>query len=176
MNNTNEMKEQFINNEYDYSDKMIDFESVLKIGKQADNIYKKMLNVYEEEEKKNQLLKYEYKQYKYKNRWSTLQFVIRYKNYTSISCDSYEALIEAHNNSKLKDIAVLEIFIRLNYSKGSIFKNTMINVDNEFLIQFKPFDTKLRRRSNYNDVNMNQIEAILKSNMEQLKKVDSIFV
>jgi hypothetical protein len=85
-------------------------------------------------------------------------------------------LIDAHNNNKLKDIAVLEIFLRLNYSKGSIFKNTMINVDNEFLIQFKPCDTKLRRRSNYNDINMNQIETILKSSMEQLKIMDSIFV
>lgn len=62
----NDLKEIIINNEYDYSNSVPTVEFITYIVQYCDQIYNHFLNLIEQDEKKNERLKYEFQNYNYK--------------------------------------------------------------------------------------------------------------
>jgi hypothetical protein len=173
MDYNNELVETIISNEYDYSNVVVDRISLLSLAQYVNEIYIKMTDIFNEEEKKNEQLKWEFQTYEYKKGYINLEFNIRDKNYSNISCESYEALLSASENGSLNNISSFSISMKLNYSKGK--QTTMIALNNSFDITFKPYEIRFIRKSNYNEVLMNQIEEGIHNIMDKFKVLNTVF-
>lgn len=176
MNETyiNEDTPNIINNEYDYSNIIASIEGVTYLIQYCDNVYKQFLKLIEDDEKRNEPLKYEFQNYAYKKNFGNhFEIYIREKSFNNITCKDFESFKTAVNNGDLKSINSLEIKLDLDYKKG---KNAnLINHENSFTIIFKPYEIIFARKSNFNEVNMNQIENDINEIMKKFPTVNSIF-
>ena len=71
--------ETVINNEYDYSNIVASGENIAYIVQYCENLYKQFLALVEQDERKNEALKYEYKNYEYGKHFKC-EFTITIKN------------------------------------------------------------------------------------------------
>jgi hypothetical protein len=173
MNGSEGLREQVINNSYDYSNALVDEQSLLMLCECVDDAYKNMYRIFENDEKKNERLKWEYKNYEYKKGYNNLEYVMRYKDSNSFNCESYEALISHAKEGRLRNLTYFAIKMDLNYSRGN--SNLLTHINNSFVIAFGPYDILFTRRANYNEVYMNQIEEGINSILKQFKKYNTIF-
>ena len=79
----------------------------------------------------------------------------------------------AVTNGKIRDISLLEIELTLDFSTGT--NNNKIDYDNEFVITFKPYDIKFKRKSNKNIQTMQEIEDYTISLLQSFNKQTTIF-
>lgn len=168
------LEENIINNEYDYSNIIADVKNITYIIQYCDELYNSFLKLVEEDEKRNERLKYEFKNYDYKQSFGEkFEIKIRQKNYNTISCKNYSSFIEAVNKGQISNIESLAIELRLNYKRGK--SDNLRNHENSFNITFKPYDIKFIRKANYKEIEMEQIENNLNNMLQKFPVANTIF-
>ncbi len=173
MNYNGNLTEQIVNNEFDYSNTIANEQSVLLLAKYIDDIYKRMLAIFEEDERKNEKLKWEFKDYAYKKSYVRLEFTMKNKNYGSIECETYEALVNYAKAGNINNLISFEIKMTLDYSRGK--GDSLIKIENLFNVIIKPYEITFTRKSNYDEVYMKQIEDGINSILKQFKIENTIF-
>lgn len=167
-------EETIINNEYDYSNIIPTIENITRIIKYCDQLYNSFLKLIEDDEQKNQKLKYEFQNYNYKKTYSEgLEINIRQKSYNSITCKNYSSFIEAINSDQLINLDSLEIELNLDYKRGN--NDKLSHHQNLFKITFKPYEIKFVRKSNYKESEMNQVENNLNEILKSFPVANTIF-
>ena len=80
-----------VNNEQDYSNIVPKVDSIAYLVQYCDNIYKHFLTLLEEDKKRNESLKFEFKNYQYKKSYrETFEVYIIKKDYNYISCKDFD--------------------------------------------------------------------------------------
>ena len=172
--NINEEVVKIINNEYDYSTIIPGVEYITYLIEYLDSVFKDFIRLVEEDEKRNEQLKYEFKNYNYKKCYGqNLDIYINQKGYNNITCKDIETFKSAIKDGNLKSVNSLEIKLVLNYKKGK--NSNFVEYENSFIIKFKPYETKFARKSNHNEINMNQIENNINNILNKFPKVNTIF-
>ncbi len=165
---------QVINNEYQYKNILPTKEAIDYLVNYLDSIFKSFTSICDDEEEKNKKLKEEYREYNYKRYYATTyKIYIAEKTYHNIECNTYEEFKSAEDDNNLKNIDHLEIKLDLSYRRGK--GNNLEECTNEFIIIFKPFDTKFARKSNHKDENMNNTEQSILDILDKFPKLDTIF-
>ncbi len=165
-----------ISNEFDYSNIVAEIQSISYLVQYCDALYNQLLKLMSIDEEKNEKLKYEFKNYEYKKTYDTkFEVTIRKKEYSlpNLNCKSYQSFIEAINSGHLKNIVSLTIELNLSYRRGK--EMSLNEYQNNFKISFKPYDIKFIRKSNHNEIYMNQIENNINEILKMFKTQDSIF-
>ncbi len=171
--NNNE-KEINIEHEFDYSNIIPTIDNIGNLIKYCESIYNQFLKLIDEDEKRNEQLKYEYKNYQYgKCYGNRFEISIFTENYTRISCKDYDSYLQKVNEGYLKNVNSLSIYLDLDFLRGP-FNDSKI-YENLFEISFRPYKIKFFRKSNNNDEKINQIENVINSVLYQLPKENSIF-
>ena len=107
-----------VNNEYDYSNIVPKVDSIAYLVQYCDNIYKHFLTLLEEDKKRNESLKFEFKNYQYKKSYrETFEVYIIKKDYNYISCKDFTMFQSAINQGDLKNVNSLEIRLCLDYKR-----------------------------------------------------------
>jgi len=163
-----------INNEYDYSNILPTIECITYLVQYCENVYKYFMSLVEEDEKRNEQLKYEYKNYNYKKTYSQrIEIYIKEKSYNNITCKDFSSFQSAINDGNLKNVNGLDIKLELDYEKGTM--NNFVNYENSFSIIFRPYEITFARKSNHNEIYMNQIENAINEILKQFPIANSIF-
>lgn len=163
-----------INNEFDYSNKVPTIEAVSYLVQYMDNIYDSFLTLVCEDEKKNEPLKDEYRNYDYKKSYGTrFEIYIRLKTYNNITCRGYKEYMSAVDDGNMKNILGLEINLDLDYKRGK--ERNLEEHENSFSIIIKPYEFIFARKSSHNEPNMNQIENNINEILDKFVTINTIF-
>lgn len=171
----NEEMEVGINREFDYSNSIPTAQNIAYIVQYCENVYNQFKKNIEEDEQKNERLKYEYKNYNFKRAF-TEKFEVQIKQketYKTIDCKNYSSFVECINNGLLKSVDSLKIELYLDYKKGK--EGSLQEHNNQFEISFKPYDIKFTRNSNFQEENMNQIENNINTMLTKFQAANTIF-
>lgn len=167
-------EETTINNVYDYSNIVPTIENIMPMIQYCDQVFNQFLKLIEEDEVRNEKLKYEFKNYNYKKSYrENFEVTIRQKNFNTISCKNYNSFVEAINSGQLLNIDRLEIELRLDYSRGKHLQ--LVHHENSFHISFKPYEIKFMRKANYKEEDMEQIENSLNTMLQKFSVANTIF-
>ncbi len=163
-----------INNEFDYSNILPTIEAVSYLVQYCDSMNKQLIKLVEADEEKNKKFKPEYKEYNYKHSYGQqLEIYIREKSYNNITCKDYETFITAIKNGNLNNISSMDIKLCMDFQRGK--GNDLVEHENSFVIIFKPYEITFARKSNYNDISMNQIEEQINSILKKFPVANCIF-
>lgn len=163
-----------INNEYDYSNIIATIEGVTYLVQYCNNVYKQLLGLIEEDYKKNEPYKLEYRNYMYKKNYGEgFSVYIREKTYNNITCNDLESFKTAVSDGNLKNISSMDIKLNLDYNRGK--EGSLVKHENSFTIVFKPSDIIFARKSSHNEATMNQIENDINEIMKKFPVANSIF-
>lgn len=163
-----------INNEFDYSNKIPTLETVSYLIKYMDSVYDTFIKLTEEDEKKNEPLKDEYRNYDYKKSYGTrFEIYIRLKTYNNISCKRYKEYQSAVDDGNMKNILGLEIKLNLDYKSGKA--RELEEHENSFSIIIKPYEFIFARKSSHNDSIMNQVENNINEILNKFTTINTIF-
>lgn len=174
MDYVDENVEVTIKNEFDYSNIIPKIEEISYLIQYLNNIYNEMNILFEEDEIRNEKIKYEFKNYNYKKSFGTkFEILVREKEFTTITHKSFESFIEAVKSGQVKNIKSLEIHMDIDYNKGK-FESLKLH-ENSFKIVFKPYEIYFKRVSNHNEIKMNQIENTINAILLKFQVSDSIF-
>ena len=170
-----EEKEIEIRHTFDYSNSVPEEENILYLAQLCESFYNKMLQLFDAEEEKNKKLNSEYAYYEFKKSYTVgFSVEIREKNIIStLSCKSYYALMDAVKQGHLKNVEKLVITLDLSYRRGKDLK--LANHENLFKIVFEPYNITFIRHSNYDDVNMDQVENTINEVLKKFKIQNTIF-
>lgn len=170
----NEEVETVINNEYDYSTIIPSGEAIGYIVQYCENLYTQFTTLVNNDERKNETLKYEYKNYEYgKHFKSEFTVTIKKSGLNNIICKSYSSYLDVLNSGNINNVNGLDIIMDLSYKRGD---NThIIEHRNDFKVIFRPYDIRFIRKSNHNENNMNQIENSINAILKQFPTANSIF-
>lgn len=176
MDNTSDAIEMEIINDYDYSNAVIDIETLSYLVQYCDSCYNQFLNTCEEEEEKNKKLKSEFKYYNYKKGYNSI-FEITIKKeentFESLKYKSFQAFSELISSNGIKNVDSLVINMDLSYKCGKEFE--MKEHNNLFKISFKPYDITFKRKSNFKDPVMDNIENNINELLKRFKTQNTIF-
>lgn len=165
-----------ISRKFDYSNAIPEIQLISFLVQCCDYYYKQFIKICEEDEMKNEKLKYEYKTFEYQKTYSTkCEITIREKesSFSNLSCKSYESFQELVNAGRLNNVNSIVIVLDLSFKRG---KNTALkNYENIFKISFKPYDIVFIRKSNYAEPNMDQIENDINQILNKFKFQNTIF-
>lgn len=175
MNQTEE-KEVEISREYNYSNVVPEIQSISFLAQYCESYYKQIINLCEKEEEKNEKLKSEYKDFQYKKAYNTgYEITIKEKGsfLSNLSCKTYDSFVEAINAGHLNNVDKLVITLDLSFKRGGdIFLKEHENI---FKISFEPYNVIFRRKSNYEDAIMDQIENTINEILKKFKIQNTIF-
>lgn len=178
MYNEENEKEIIVNPEYDYSNIIPNKEYIKVLVKSCEEMYKRLMNLIKEDELKNERLKYEYRNYEYKKCFDT-DFSIDIRE-SSVGDGSLGQRLTFNDSNTFAEyidrkinLESLVIDLNLSYKRGYEGKEKVHL--NSFKISFKPYNIKFRRKSNYNDEIMNQIENYIKSILDNFAIENTIF-
>lgn len=170
----NEDEPSVKNNEYDYSTIIATPEAITYLVQYCDSTYKKFVALIDEDEKRNEQFKQEFKNYNYKKNYGErFEVYIREKNYNTITCKNLIAFQSAVNDGNLTNVSSLEIRMNLDFKRGK--GNDLTDHENSFIIIFKPYEITFTRKSSHNEVKMNQIENGIKDILNKFQTVNTIF-
>lgn len=153
------VKEIKINNIYDYSDIICNYDNINKIIEFSNMIFNKFDNLLL---KSNGSLK---KLYPY-----GLDIIIINSEYNKFMLKSYDDYLLAYKEGLINKISSLSIEINLNYKKDDIEYNNL------FKIIIKPYNIKFYRTASHDETAMNQIELSFIKILDKLPKEESIFI
>lgn len=163
-----------INNEYDYSNIVASAANIGSLVQYCENVYNQLTNLIEEDERKNEQLKQEYRNYTWKKNYGMrFEVSVRQKNFNSFSCKTLGSYMDALRNNQLSQVSSLTIDLDLSFKRGEGLN--LNNHEHSFKIIFKPYEISFIRKSNYNDPHMNQVEENLKSILSKFQVANSIF-
>lgn len=114
-------KEMQISKEFDYSNIVADIESIAYLVQYCESLYNQLIGLIKTDEEKNEKLKYEYRNYEYKNSFSTnFEIIIRGNDtsFSTINCKNYQSFLDTINNGHLRNVSSLVIELNLTYKKG----------------------------------------------------------
>ncbi len=173
MNYNNNMTEEVITNEFDYSNVIPIAENIAYIIQFCDNVFNHFMKLVEEDKVKNERLKYEYRDYKYQDHYNQkLEIDVR-KGYENTSYKNYSSFINAINNKQISNISSMEIKLGLSFYRGK--KDSSVEHQNEFKISFEPYKILFTRKSNFPDAEMDQIEKNINELMKKFPVSNTIF-
>ena len=114
----NQEVETVINNEFDYSNIVASGENIAYLVQYCENLYKQFLALVEQDERKNETFKFEYKNYEYGKHYKC-EFTITIKNsgLNNIICKSLSSYMDALNSGKVNHVNGLDIILDLSYIK-----------------------------------------------------------
>lgn len=165
---------EVINHEFDYSNVLPDAKAISVLVNYCDNVYKQFVSLVESDEEKNKPFKPEYKDYMYKKVFSQgFEVIIWDKAFSHNSCNDINSFSLAVQNGSLNNISSLEIKMNIDFARGK--GESLDTNENSFVISFKPYEIKFKRKSNHNDPEMNQIEESINAIMRQLPVSNTIF-
>ena len=163
-----------IDNSFNYSDCLPTIDNITYLIKYCDEVYNQFIKVIQEDEEKNERLKYEFKKYNYKKNFGEkFEIAITEKTYNTIKCKTKESFLKTVEEGKVKNLRSLEIELDLDYSRGEY--NNYKDHDNSFTITFKPYEIVFQRKSNYEDNNMDAIENGINEILKKFPIVETIF-
>lgn len=168
-------KESIINNEYDYSNILPTVECVLYLVQYCDQIYNQLIKFQIEDEEKNKQFKEEYREYKFKKKYSQgLDIYIKERSYhNNITCKDYNAFKSAVDDGNLNNVVGVDIKLHMDFERGHFGKYEFH--ENTFTIIFKPYEITFSRQSNYNDPNMSEIEKQINEILKKFPVANCIF-
>lgn len=171
----NYSKESIINNEFDYSNILPVVNYIGYLVQYCDQIYKKLLKLQEQDEEKNKPLKYQYKEYNFKRKYSQgLEIYIREKNFhNNITCKDYDTFKTAIDDGNLKNVSSIDIKLNMDFERGH--EGNFEVHENNFIIIFKPYEITFSRKSNYNDRIMEQIEKEINDILKKFPIANCVF-
>ena len=164
-----------INNEYDFSNIVVDIEHLEGLIRFLDGLNKQLKKLADEDEEKNKQFKEEYKEYKYKETFGQgLDIYIKYESFSSnITCKDFESFESAVKNGNIKNLRGIDIKLCLDFKRGN--GSNLVDYDNLFKITFEPYNITFIRKSNHNDEIMDQIEKKIVATMNQFQVINTIF-
>lgn len=170
-----EEKEIEISREYDYSNSVPEVQNILFLAKYCYSYYVQLIKMCEEDEEKNRILKSEYKDFLYKKSFSSkYEAAIREKDvFSSLSCKTYDSLVEAANSGHLKNVESVVITLDLSFRRGRDMATK--EHENLFKISFKPYNIVFIRKSNYADSSMDNIENVINEILKKFRVQNTIF-
>lgn len=170
-----EEKEIEISREYDYSNSVPEAQNILFLAKYCYSYYVQLIKMCEEDEEKNRILKSEYKDFLYKKSFSSkYEAAIREKDvFSSLSCKTYDSLVEAANSGHLKNVESVVITLDLSFRRGRDMATK--EHENLFKISFKPYNIVFIRKSNYADSSMDNIENVINEILKKFRVQNTIF-
>lgn len=154
-----QVEEVKINNIYDYSDLVCNYDNINKIIEFSNMIFNKFDNLLL---KSNGSLK---KLYPY-----GLDIIIINSEYNKFMLKSYDDYLLAYKEGLINKISSLSIEINLNYKKDDTEYNNL------FKIIIKPYNIKFYRTASHDETAMNQIELSFIKILDKLPKEESIFI
>lgn len=163
-----------IHHEYDYSNIVPRIEAITYLVQYCENIYKQFLTLIEEDKKRNESLKFEFRNYHYKRSYrEKFEVYIREKNYNYISCKDFTMFQNVIDQGNLNNVNSLEIRLCLDYKKGR--EGNLVSFENSFIVSFKPYRITFDRKANHNEEQMTKIEENIKNILDQFSVVNTIF-
>ena len=163
-----------VHKEFFYPDILAVREYVENLVGFCDRALRTFLNKTEEDERKNQPLEYEKRNYEYKKSYGTGLSIHLYTNSGSSSTYNDEnSFRSAVGGGRLNNVSFLNIILTLNFDRGA--EGAVDNHKNEFSIMFKPYETKFVRDSNSSDPEMDQLEERIIKIMEEFPSTKTIF-
>lgn len=170
-----EEKEIEISREFDYSNSVPEVQNILFLAKYCYSYYVQLIKMCEEDEEKNRILKSEYKDFLYKKSFSSkYEVAIREKDvFSSLSCKTYDSLVEAANSGHLKNVESVVITLDLSFRRGKDMATK--EHENLFKISFKPYSIVFIRKSNYADSSMDNIENVINGILKKFSVQNTIF-
>lgn len=170
----NKEEPSVIHNEYDYSNVVPAIENIAYLIQYLDSVYKQFLSLIEEDQKKNEQFKVEYKNYSFKRMFSErFTITIMQQSFSTITCKDFNSFQSAVDDGNLKNIRSLDIIMQLDFKRG--IGNNLVDHENLYHIVFKPYEITFTRKSNHNELQMNQIEKDIKDIFSQIPIVNTIF-
>lgn len=174
MNYDDENIEKIVNNEFDYSNIIATGEMLSYLVQYCDQVFNWFLKLIEQDEQKNQKLKFEYQNYNYKKTFSErFDIIVRQKNSNNITCRNYISFNNYVKSGQLKNVNSLEMVMQLDYKRGN--NGNLMEHENIFRIVFKPYDIKFTRKSKFNEADMNQIENAINDILKGFPVANTIF-
>ena len=166
--------EKNINNEFNYSTAIPTTKNITILVQYCEEVFNSYSQLINEDESKNEKLKYEYRTYQYGKIYSLdFKVVIYDKNFKYIECPSLKSYIEAVNNKQINNVSSLNIKLNINFKRGPN-GNTKDHI-NEFKINFKPYEIIFTRQSNFDDTNILKIENDINEILSKFPAIDTIF-
>ena len=162
-----------INNEFNYSTIIPEVEIVSYLVQYCESVYNYMLKLFEEDEKRNEPLKYDYRNYQYKKSYSFFKINITDKNHHSQECDNYASFLNLVESNRVSNVNSLKIELGINYKRGREGSNQ--NYENSFKISFNPYEIMFYRKSSIGEEEMDQVEKNINEIMRKFKTANSIF-
>ena len=176
--NGNSNKNSRINPRYDYSNIIPNKEYVKVLTQYCFAVYNQLLKMFDEDQKKNEKLKSEYKNFEYLKHYSTgIEINVKERaeegQYigSSFEFKDYKSFVDYIDRKPT--LTSLKIELNLSFKRGGEFKN--VEHTNMFIISFEPYNIIFSRKSNHEDESMDQIEQYIKSVLDKFSTVDTIF-
>ncbi len=166
-------QEAMVDNLYDYSDIVVDTEHLLTIVEYYNNIYNYFSSIAEEDEKRNKRLKYDYQVYQCKKRWFELSVSIMDNKYNHSEYKSLMDFKNAIENDRIRNVATLTIKLTIDYESGNY--GNEISYENNFVLDFKPYNIKFQRVSNHELTTMKEIEDNTRKLLNNFTSQTTIF-
>ena len=112
--------------------------------------------------------------YQYGKKYSRgLEISIYDKNYKSFICKNLQEYLNAIQNNQVSNIRKLNITLEINFKRGQ--QPNIEEHENEFEIEFQPYEITFTRKSNFDDRNMQQIETDINEILKKFPAIDTIF-
>ena len=163
-----------IKNEFDYSNVVPSLEKITEIIEYCDTVYNKFLLLVADDEKRNDKLKLDYQTWDFKKGYGTMFDInVYYENHDYVTCKCFKEFKSLVDKGNVKNITDLKINLSLDYRAGTY--DDLTTHENSFQINFKPYDIKFVRKSNFSDKIMSEIESNINKMFNSFEKQDTIF-
>ena len=173
LNVSNDIEKNIING-YDYSNIIPTNEYISMLVQYCEKVSNQYLQLINQDEEKNEKLKYDFKYYQYGKIYGTgLNVVIFDKSFQRIEYQNFLSYSQAVQNRQVNNINSMEVRLNINFKRGQSGKTKEHN--NEFIVKFKPYEIKFTRKSNFDDNMMNQVEKDINELLRSFPTVDTIF-
>lgn len=172
----NALKEVEISNVFDYSNMVVDVETISTLVKYCCSCYDQFMKMCENDEERNRKLKIEYQVFQYKKVYGTkFEVTIKEKGHllSNLTCKTYDSYIETVNSGHLKNVEGVTITLDLSFKRGKYMD--LNEHENVFTIVFNPYDITFTRKSNYDDPIMNQVENSFNELLKKFRVLNTIF-
>ena len=163
-----------LDNSFDYSNSIPKIEDIKRLSEYCFKMYEEFKNKCDADEERNKQFKTEYKNYECSEMYSAGCEVRIMNNGYKTSCfKDYESFVSSINNGNITSVMSLEIDLCLDYLKGP--GNNLVEHKNLFEIKFKPYEIYFNRKSDFNELTMNNIEHNINDIMNSFDSVNTIF-
>jgi hypothetical protein len=171
--------EKAIDNVYDYSNIVPVIDKIGIIVQFFDGVFNRLMSISEEEKARNEKLKPEFQEHQYKNYYSNFEITIRKPIDNSLShdyttCKNFESFSNLYREGKINNISDMKIVMNLDFSRGKGYLN-LTKFENQFVVDFQPYNIKFTRKSNYEDSEMDAIEKRIIELLNSFDTCNTIF-